>query len=323
MQFYCTCYIIKKSRNAAADECQPKSDYARGNKLYYIIANGKRLKGENLKQLEIVKEVFEKAGKEYEVAFTYKRGDAKILAEKITKSGGSHTLAVMGGDGTLHDIINGFHDFENCYLGLIPSGTGNDFAEGAGIPFDTKKAAEIIAYRAPQPVDFIELSSGLRSINSVGMGIDVDVLKRAYAGKYKGRSKYLKALLTSIRKFKGCSFTVEYNGIKEKRFGLIAALGNGRQFGGGIKMFPDAKINDGYLDLIMVDYISKSKILGAFIKLMRGKVNSIKGATVVKTKSATFYHEDENYTIQAEGELYDNMPIVANIVEGKLKFYLP
>lgn len=274
-------------------------------------------------ELDIVKDVFERAGLEYEVLLTSKAGDAKTFTEQITGSGGVHTVVAMGGDGTLHEIINGFHDFENCSLGLIPSGTGNDFAEGAGVPFDTKKAAEIIAYRAPQPIDFIELSSGLRSINSVGMGIDVDVLQRAYAGKNKGRSKYLKALLSSLKHFNGCSFTVEYNGIKEKRFGLIAALGNGRQFGGGIKIFPDAKINDGYLDFIIVDYISRSKILGAFIKLMRGKVNSVKGATVVKTKSATFIHEDENYIIQAEGELYQNMPIEAHIVEGKLKFYLP
>ena len=291
--------------------------------MHYLIANGASLKGKIAKHLEIVKQVFEKAGKKLEVLLTTKAGDAKTFTEEITKSGGAHTIIAMGGDGTLHEIINGFHDFENCSLGLIPSGTGNDFAEGAGIPFDTKKAAEIIAYNQPQPIDFIELSSGLRSINSVGMGIDVDVLKRAYAGKSKGRSKYLKALFSSLKHFNGCSFTVEYNGVKQKRFGLIAAIGNGRQFGGGIKIFPDAKINDGYLDLIIVDYISRSKILGAFIKLMRGKVNSVTGATAVKTKSATFYHEDENYTIQAEGELYENMPIEAHIVEGKLKFYLP
>lgn len=229
----------------------------------------------------------------------------------------------MGGDGTLHDMINGFRDFENCSLGLIPLGTGNDFAESAHIPFDVKKAAEIIAYRAPEYIDFIELSSGLRSINAVGMGIDVDVLKRTYAGKNKGRSKYLKALISSLIHFKSCNFTVKYDGKEEKHFGLISALGNGRQFGGGIKMFPEARINDGYLDLIIVDYISKPKMIGAFLKLMRGKVNDVKGATVARTKAATFIHEDENFTIQAEGELYENMPIEAHIVENTLKFYLP
>ena len=291
--------------------------------MYYIIANETRLTGKNAKHLDIVKQVFERAGREYKVLLTTKQGDAKAFTEEITSTGEAHTIVAMGGDGTLHEIINGFKDFENCSLGLIPSGTGNDFADGAGIPMDVKQAAEIIAFRAPQPIDFIELSSGLRSINAVGIGIDVDVLKRTYAGKSKGRSKYLKALISSLIHFKGCSFTVKYDDKEEKHFGLIAALGNGRQIGGGIKLFPDAKINDGYLNLIIVDYISRAKILGAFIKLMRGKVNKIKGATYIKTKSATFFHEDESYTIQAEGELYENMPIEAHIVEGKLKFYLP
>ncbi len=56
---------------------------------------------------------------------------------------------------------------------------------------------------------------------------------------------------------------------------------------------------------------------------MRGKVAKVKNVTFVKTKAATFIHEDENYTIQAEGELYDNVPLEAKIVENKLKFYLP
>ena len=75
--------------------------------------------------------------------------------------------------------------------------------------------------------------------------------------------------------------------------------------------------------MLIVDYISKAKILGAFIKLMRGKADKIKNVTFVKTKAAEFVQDNENYTVQAEGELYDNTPINARIVEGKLKFYLP
>ena len=105
--------------------------------------------------------------------------------------------------------------------------------------------------------------------------------------------------------------------------GLIAAVGNGRQFGGGIKIFPDAKIDDGYMDIIIVDYISKIKIPAAFIKLMRGKVDKVKKVTIVKTKAAEFVSEDAEFTIQAEGELYENLPINAHIVAGQLKFYLP
>lgn len=291
--------------------------------MYYLIANEKHLKGKNAKKLKTVKNVLESAGKECEILTTRTEGDAKTHAEKITSSGGNHTIIALGGDGTLHDIINGFKNFDNCSLGLIPIGTGNDFAVSAHIPKNVQKAAEIIAFGEPKPIDFIELSSGLRSLNAVGMGIDVDVLKRTYAGRNRGRHKYLRAFISSLVHFKSCNYTVRYDGKEEKRFGMIAALGNGKQFGGGIKLFPEAVLDDGYMDLFMIDYISKPKILGAFIKLMRGKVNKVKQATAVKVKQATLIPESENFTIQAEGELYENVLIDAHTVSGKLKFYLP
>lgn len=291
--------------------------------MYHIIANETHLKGKNAAKLDEVKAVFERAGKQYEILPTYRKGDAKRLAAEITADGGEHTVIAMGGDGTLHDILNGIADIERTSLGLIPVGTGNDFAEGAGIPLSPRRAAEVIAFRAPSPIDYIQLSSGLRSINAVGMGIDVDVLKRAYEGKRHGKSKYFYALIKSLIKFKSCNFTLHYDGKEERHFGLIAALGNGKQIGGGIKLFPKAEINDGYLDLLIVDYISRLGMIGAFLKLMRGKVDEVKRVTIVRTKAASFLSDSTNFTIQAEGELYENMPIDARVIEGKLKFYLP
>lgn len=291
--------------------------------MYYVLVNETHLKGKGIKQLETVKRVFDVAGLEYEVLLTRKEGDAKLHAERITSQNGENTLVAMGGDGTLHDILNGIKDFEKCSLGLIPFGTGNDFAATANIPSDVKRAAEIIAFKAPKPIDFIELNSGLRSINAIGMGLDVDILKRVYTKKMRGHTKYFRALIPSLIHFKSCNFTLKYDGKEEKHFGLIAALGNGKQIGGGIKLFPQAKIDDGYLDLLIVDYISRFRMIGAFFKLVAGKVDKVKNVTFVKTKAATFMHEDENYTVQAEGELYENLPLEAHIVENKLKFYLP
>lgn len=291
--------------------------------MHYIIVNETHLKSKNSDKFNEVLSVFDGAGIEYEVVKTQKRGDAKAYTQKFTSDGEKNTIVAMGGDGTLHDVINGFNDFDNCDLGIIPFGTGNDFAEGAGVPLDAVEAAKVIIESAPRPVDYIQLSSGLRSINSVGMGIDVDVLKRTYASGDKGKGKYVKALISSLKHFESCNFTVRYDGKEETHFGLIAAVGNGSQFGGGIKIFPRAKIDDGLLDLILVDYISKARIPAAFAKLMRGKVDKIKKVTFVQTKAVTFINESQNFTIQAEGELYDNVPIDAKVVEGRLKLYLP
>ena len=288
--------------------------------MFHIIVNQKYLENKkSLKKFNAATEVFDKAGIEYVIHKTERKGQASEITKEVTSEVGNTVIAV-GGDGTLHDILNGFNDFENNSMGIIPLGTGNDFAESAGIPLNAKKAAELIVSSTPSPVDFIELSNGLRSLNAVGMGIDVDVLKRAYVGKSNKKSKYLKSLIVCLLKFKSYRYAVKYDGKEEEHYGLIGAIGNGKQFGGGIKMFPEAKIDDGYLDLFVVDYISKGKIIGAFIKLMRGKINKIKNATAVKTKSVQFIPYD-SYTIQADGELYDNVALEAHICESKLNLY--
>ncbi|MDE7182851.1 MAG: YegS/Rv2252/BmrU family lipid kinase [Clostridia bacterium] len=291
--------------------------------MHYIIVNRTKLTPKTRIKLAKAEAVFKAAQIPYEIRQTEYKGHAGEITKELTSSGEEVCIVAVGGDGTLHEILNGIVDFEKTSLALIPLGTGNDFAKTAGIPKLAKKAATIIAQKQPKYVDFIELTSGVRSINAVGMGIDVDVLKRVYSGKSKRKSKYLHALIVSLAKFKSYNFTVKYNGKEEEHFGLICGLGNGKQFGGGIKLFPDAEISDGYIDLVIADYFTKRQTIGAFLKLMRGKINKVKQITAVKVKEAEFIFHGENMTIQADGELYENTPLTAHIVENKLKFYLP
>ena len=287
--------------------------------MYHLIISEINLKKKQ-KKVEIVKSVFEKTGLQFELHATNTREELKEIITEIT-SGKDNSVIVLGGDGTLHDVLNSFVDFESNCLGIIPLGTGNDFAASAGIPKDVKKAAEIVVSTPPRHIDYIEFDGGLRCLNAFGMGIDVDVLKRVYAGKNTRRSKYLRAFMVSLLKFKSHNFTVRYNGVEEKHFGLIAAVGNGRQIGGGIKLFPDSEIDDGYLDLVMVDFVSKFKLIGAFLKLMRGKINKVRQVKAVRVKEVEFIPDSENFTFQADGELYTNIPVKVKIIENKLKFY--
>lgn len=291
--------------------------------MLHLIVNRHNLNRKNLKKINQATDVFDRADKKYQFHYTDHPGHAREIAEEICKTDKNAEIIALGGDGTLHEIINGLDDPSKHSLGLIPMGTGNDFAAAARIPQNPKLAAEIIAFLPPKKIDYIQLSSGLRSINAVGMGIDVDVLKRAAKGKNRRKSKYLHALIVSLCKFRSIRYKVIYDGVEEEKYGLIAAVGNGRQIGGGIKLFPEADISDGLLDIVVVDYISKPAMISAFIKLMRGKVNKIKCVTAVKTKAVEIIPDTENFTIQAEGELYENVPISAHIAEGGLNFFLP
>lgn len=293
--------------------------------MYHIITNGKDLGSKkNASDIEIVKQVFAQANEEVKFYFTEYVGHGKVLAEQITQEDAPVNLIAMGGDGTLHEVFNGIQHMDKCNFGIIPLGTGNDFADGIGLPLgDVRRAAQVIAFKTPRPIDYIQFSNGLRSINSVGFGIDVDVLQRAYNGNMKGRTKYVRALIASLLHFKSHDFTVRYDGVEELHNGLLACIGNGKQFGGGIKIFPDAKIDDGYLDLIIVDYLNKLQILPMFIKLMMGKLKANKHVKRIRVKTATFIPTEEHYILQAEGELYEDTPMELSIVSNELKFYLP
>lgn len=290
--------------------------------MIYVVTNAKNSEGKNAKKLETVKQVFERAGLEYKFLFTEYAGHAGEICKELTADGKEITIVAMGGDGTLHEVLNGIADPEKCTLGVIPLGSGNDFATATGIALDVKYAAETVAFKSPKYVDYIELENGLRSINAVGTGVDVEVLKCAYSGKRRGKGKYFAALLKTIAKFKSFRCTVTYDGVTEEHDGIIACVGNGTQIGGGIKLFPQADISDGYLDLIVVDFVSKPKLIGALLKLVTGRVNKVKEVKLVRCKSVSITREGD-YAIQAEGELYDNVPINARIVSGKLKFFLP
>jgi len=81
------------------------------------------------------------------------RDHAREIASALTSDGEFAHLIAMGGDGTLHEVLNGIKNVENCTLGLIPLGSGNDFAESAGGPLDGKSAAETNVFRAPVAID--------------------------------------------------------------------------------------------------------------------------------------------------------------------------
>ncbi len=293
--------------------------------MFHLIAYEMHMeKKKNAEALETVKRVFDEAGVPYEVRIAKDPDDARRISAEISRLEGEKSIVVLGGDGTLHDVFNGIESFEGLSLGLIPLGTGNDFADFAKIPIKSpEKAARMILAKPAHPIDYIELASGLRSINVVGVGIDVDVLKRAYSAKNRKKNNYFWALISSLIHFKSYNFTLEYEGKTEQHYGILAALGNGRQIGGGIKLFPEAKLDDGWLELLVVDYRSKLRMVGSFINLMLGRVNKVKHATAIRVKAAKFVPEQDSYTIQAEGALYENVVIDAHIVENGVKFYLP
>ena len=315
MQFSAKCYIIylwKNFKNTFS------AQFYEREVMYHIILNPVSGKKRALKNLRIVEKLFAERGVAYEVHKSQAVRDAEAIARRLTLQG-EREIIVLGGDGTLHEVLNGLTDPAVCTLGLIPSGTGNDFAEKLGVSLAAEKATLAILDGEAKPVDYLEVG-GVRSMNVAGMGIDVDVLERCQRGKMKGKLKYLFSLIRSLFAYKGYSVEIETEGRTEKKDVLIAVACNGSQFGGGIRICPTADIADGKMDVVIVDCIGGAwKIIKAFMKLMKGKILEYPLTTHFLCDKVRFIPKNP-CTVQLDGELYRDLTFEAKICQG-LKFY--
>ncbi len=287
--------------------------------MYNIIYNPVAGKQKAYKNLGVVERVLKERNIEYQVWKSGGVHDAEYIAREITQAGETEII-VLGGDGTLNEVLNGLVDPSVCKLGLVPSGTGNDFASRMKIPEDPEKAILRIVDGEAKPVDYIDVS-GTRSMNVAGLGIDVDVLERCMRGRMKGKLKYLMSLIKSLFAFKGIKVTIESEGREtQTRDVLICAVCNGSKFGGGIKICPVADPMDGELDVVIVDSIGGVfAIIKAFITLMKGKILKYPLTTHFKADQVTVTAE-EKCPIQLDGEVYQNHKFEARLCKG-LKFY--
>lgn len=286
--------------------------------MHHIILNPVAGHKKAIKNLEVAERILKERNLEYAVHQSAAERDAEAIARDLTAQGATEII-VIGGDGTLHEVLNGIVDPTQCRLGLIPSGTGNDFAEKAGIAFDTETAVKNILDGQARDTDYLEVG-GVRCMNVAGFGIDVDVLERCKRGKMKGKPKYLLSLIQSLFSFKGISIEMQNGEDKKEYCALIAAVCNGSQFGGGIQICPTAVVDDGKMNVIVVDDIKGVfKIIKAFMILMKGGILEYPKTTSFLCEKIRFVPK-KPCTVQLDGELYKELDFDVTLCKG-LKFY--
>ena len=286
--------------------------------MLHLIYNPVSGKNKPKKSLEKAEKLLVERGVPYEVHETQGERDAQAIAKTLTESG-EREIIVLGGDGTLHEVLNGLDDPALCTIGLLPCGTGNDFAERLGLPTDAEKAMAKILDGEAKPIDYLEVG-GVRCMNVAGIGMDVDVLERCQKGKLKGKIKYFISLLQSLFAFKGIGLEMESEGRIERHEALIAAACNGSQFGGGIRICPNADVSDGKLHVVLVECIGSNwGIIKAFMSLLKGTILTYPATTEFLCERVKFT-PDTPCTVQLDGELYKDLEFDVALKQG-LKFY--
>jgi len=269
-----------------------------------LIVNPSAGRGRAGRLLPQVLERLRGAGFAVEPRLTSAPGEATVLVRAALERG-ADCVAVAGGDGTLNEAVNGYVGAarDGQVLGVIPLGTGNDFAKMLGLADDWTRACDAIASGARRRVD-AGVCNGHIFANGIGAGFDAQVALEANAVRWlRGNAVYGLALArTLLLRYATPRTRLTHDaGVHEGEVTLVAAA-NGAWYGGAFHMAPQADIGDGLLDVIVADALSRLGILGLVPHVLRGTHIGRPGVTRLRTRRLVL-ESDAPLVVHADGEI--------------------
>ena len=291
--------------------------------MYHIIINPASQSGRGLKiWKKKVEPALLREGVEYQVHFSKERGDVSKIANRLASDAVENevTLILLGGDGTVNELIQGLPSGRKVILGYIPTGSSNDLARDLGIPFSTKKALELILHTgSPRPMDLGTVTypdgSTRRFCVSCGLGYDAAVCEEVQRSRLKaalnrfglGKLVYLGIALRQLMTTKTVSGQLILDDNEPiKMAGVLFVAGMVHRYeGGGFMFCPKADPSDGLLDLCAVEKLPKLLILLALPTAFKGAHYRFKGITpyraqrfILETSSPLWAHTDGEVSTQ-------------------------
>ena len=246
---------------------------------------------------------------------------AEELARRAVAFGASLIVAV-GGDGTVHEVVNGMAGSEAC-LGVIPLGTGNDFATALGIPRSFRKAFEVLAKGWTRRIDLGRANDRyFAGVASVGFDAEVAALAKEGPRFLKAYSAYALAVWKAWRRFRPKALSVEAGDQIFTFKGWLVAGANIHTYGGGFLIAPGAQVDDGLLDFCLVGEASRLEFLAQSWKALFGR--HVKHPKVISFRApeATLTG-DPSLILQADGEVLGTLPARLQAIPQALKVVVP
>lgn len=276
--------------------------------------NGYALKIENQMREEMVRRALD-----FRFCHTDAPGHATDLAAQAAQTEGCTGVIAVGGDGTAFEVACGLMN-SGVPMGIIPAGTGNDFIKTVGIPKKPLQALDFILTHQPRPVDVGGLNDRL-FLNVCGTGFDVTVLDYTLAAKRycRGLLPYLIGLIRGIAHYTPTHVRFTADGHTEDRDVLICSVANGRFFGGGIAICPDAAADDGLLDLVVVDHKPRWFLPFLVLPLLMGRILSFPFTTHKRCSNVEVYSKGMRLNI--DGEIQNIDAARFRILQGALIMY--
>lgn len=286
-----------------------------------IIYNPSAGRGRARRHIRAVREHLSKFDAHLEFAETHDADELVRVAAESSR-GGFDRVVVCGGDGTVHLALREF-DLERGVLGVIPLGSGDDFARVLEIPRGSAEACATIVNGVVREVD-VALANGVRYVGVAGLGFDSEVAEFANQDvKFlRGSLVYLYSIFRVLPRFTPHRVRISSGrGWRDEEI-MFAAIGNSRQYGGGIRITPDARIDDGQLDAVIVHKTSRFQLLKTLPRAYGG--THVKSEFVESVRSSEFHFESErSLAVYADGERVTTTPVSFTIAPQRLRVVVP
>jgi diacylglycerol kinase (ATP) len=246
--------------------------------------------------------------------------EATGLARAAVERGYDAVVAV-GGDGMLHLVLQAVAGTATP-LGVVPAGSGNDFARLLGLaPHDPVAAADVIAGGLLRTVDAARVGERWYA-GVLSSGFDSNVNERANRMRWpKGASRYNVAILAELRVFQAVAFAVHLDDERLDCEAMLVAVGNGTSYGGGMQVCPAAQVDDGLLSVTVLGKLSKVEFLRVFPRVYKGTHVEHPAITVHAAKSVRL--EAAGVVAYADGEYVAPLPVQVDCVPGALTVLVP
>lgn len=250
---------------------------------------------------------------------------AAHLAELMAAAQGEdlHAIGLAGGDGTVQHALAGL-GAGRVPVGILPVGSGNDFAAACGVPRDVNAAIEVLMHGHAQPVDLGVTGDGRRFCCVAGVGLDEHALRIIYSS-WLPRSKVLNviAALRALAVYRPRRVRIAWQGGAFDGEVMFAAVTNTRSYGGGFMVTPAAAVDDGALDLCIVRRTGRVRLLTKFPRILKGTHVELDEVVIARSPWVRI-ESDEALPVPLDGELgLTATPLMLRCEPGRLKVLRP
>lgn len=236
----------------------------------------------------------------------------------------------VGGDGLVNEVVNGLLAAKNpaARLGIVPCGTGNDLARMLGLPRDAFAAAQHLA-RSSQTrmIDAAEVSCVIEGkerrryfVNDANLGFAAEVVERLeHTGKFsRGSAPYFTALLLTALRHRNHEMSLQIDGQQSSAKLTTVLVCNGQSTGGGMRVAPQAVLDDGELDVVVVGSLRPWEIIWHAPKIYRGTHVAIRKVSVHRARTVSVT-SPEQLSVVADGELIGKTPATFRVLPAALR----